>query len=402
MTLTKNIALTVVFSFRFSALDQDPKYDSYLNLFDILRVLRIARMHHLEAYIDSEVVRACFRVVFTVVLLLFATAGVVQIVENADFCSAIMGENAFDGQFITCGDEDKGEEQMIMTFDPKLKTQDNCRLQYLAYFKETGDKCFPYLSYFDCIYFCVVTITTVGYGDISPKSSVGMLVVSLFMISAIVIIPITTARFVEAMNMQNSYQRDSYKHGKNGHDHVIVCGCMSEKGVRTFFSEFYHEDNSLTEEPYQSVILSSSPPSNEIQELMKSPLEFFITYLQGHCMRDSDLFRASVHTAKACFVLSNKHSTSSGMEDAMTIMQALNIKRFVTSASPGRSIFMLIQLLRPENKEHLVGTATKDLALISQISEDRKVATMPETVLFLCRVPCFVFHLVRIVFVFVF
>ena len=92
-------------------------------------------------------------------------------------------------------------------------------------------------------------------------------------------------------------------------------------------------------------------------------------------MRDSNLFRASVHTAKACFVLSNKHSTASGMEDAMTIMQALNIKRFVSSASPGRSIFMLIQLIRPENKEHLVGTATKDLALISQISEDRKLGS---------------------------
>ena len=29
------------------------RYDSYLCLLDILRVLRIARMHHLEAYIDK-------------------------------------------------------------------------------------------------------------------------------------------------------------------------------------------------------------------------------------------------------------------------------------------------------------------------------------------------------------
>ncbi len=62
------------------------RYDSYLCLLDILRVLRIARMHHLEAYIDSEIVRACFRVVFTIVLLLFGTAGVVQNVENIVFC----------------------------------------------------------------------------------------------------------------------------------------------------------------------------------------------------------------------------------------------------------------------------------------------------------------------------
>jgi hypothetical protein len=168
--------------------------------------------------------------------------------------------------------------------------------------------------------------------------------------------PHTFAHPPFAHHLQNSYQRDSYRSGENGPmDHVLVCGCVSEKGVRTFFSEFYHEDNSLAGEPYRTVILSPHPPSSEILELMKSPLQFFITYLQGHCMRDSDLYRANVHTATACFVLANKHSNrTSNTEDAIAIMQALNIKRFVATASPGRSIFMLIQLLRPENKEHLL------------------------------------------------
>ena len=49
--------------------------------------------------------RACFRVVFTIVLLLFSTAGVVQNVENIVFlCDAIVGENVFDGGALTIRD----------------------------------------------------------------------------------------------------------------------------------------------------------------------------------------------------------------------------------------------------------------------------------------------------------
>jgi len=345
-------------------------YGNYLNLLNILRVLRVARMHHLQAYIQSEIVRALFKVVFTVVLLLFATSGIVQIVENDHFCDLYVESDPLELQLPNT------ENAMRLNLDPdatKLQRPYQCRQYFSDCNKIYETDCgMTQYTFAECMYFCVVTITTVGYGDISPRSSLGMFVVSLFIMSAIVVVPIITSKFVEAMNVQNQFQRDKYVSGKTGHDHVIVCGCMSEKGVRTFFSEFYHEDNSLTEEPYQTVILSSTEPTAEMNELLKSPLEFYITYLQGHCMRDHDLQRASVETAKACFVLASKNSTMTGMEDAMTIMQALNIKRYVSTTKPGTSIFMLIQLLRPENKEHLVGSSTKDLFLLSQISKDEK------------------------------
>jgi hypothetical protein len=342
----------------------------YISLINISRVLRIARIFHLEAYIHSEVARSFFKVMFTVILLLFTTAGLVQSVENDAYCSSVVTKAT--PASIMCEDY----EYLFSAYFDKAQ---NCEIIYNKSFRSNGKACFQRYTFFECMYFCVVTICTVGYGDMAPKSSAGMLIVSLFIIVAIVTVPIITGKCVEAMNLQNSYQRDSYRSGENGPmDHVLVCGCVSEKGVRTFFSEFYHEDNSLAGEPYRTVILSPRPPSHEMLELMKSPLQFFITYLQGHCMRDSDLYRANVHNAKACFVLANKHSNrTSDTEDATAIMQALNIKRFVARASPGRSIFMLIQLLRPENKDHLLGTSTEELALQSQASDDRKVVTLP-------------------------
>ena len=45
------------------------------------------------------------------------------------------------------------------------------------------------VPFFQCIYFMVVTMSTVGYGDISPKKDIGRLMVSLIIICSWVLVP---------------------------------------------------------------------------------------------------------------------------------------------------------------------------------------------------------------------
>ncbi len=44
------------------------------------------------------------------------------------------------------------------------------------------------LTWVDAFYFCVVTLTTVGYGDISPQTTLGKLFTTLYLIIGIGII----------------------------------------------------------------------------------------------------------------------------------------------------------------------------------------------------------------------
>lgn len=52
------------------------------------------------------------------------------------------------------------------------------------------------LRYFDCLYFCFVALLTIGYGDLSPKSSLGK---PFFIVWSIVAVPIVTV-LIQAMS----------------------------------------------------------------------------------------------------------------------------------------------------------------------------------------------------------
>jgi hypothetical protein len=343
-------------------------------LTSVLRVFRIARMHHLEAYIDNEIYRATFRVVFFIVLFIFATASLVQFFENDWSCSQYIelvleadgeegacqevGEVYGSGAKEVClGNPEEGLEEGLPT-----RFEIKCGIDGVRY------------NFHDMLYFTVVTITTVGFGDISPASPYGRIIVCCLIMGAVIVLPWLTSDLVEAMNTKSAYQRAIYA-GKNGREHVLVIGSIHEKGIRTFFSEFYHEDNVLTEDPFQTVILSPFAPSEEMLTLLKSPLEYYLCFLQGHPMSDRDLRRGACESARACFILANKFSTHDEHEDAKTMVQALNIKRFVTMTQPTHKIQMFIQLLRPENKEHLTGTSTTDTAVVVAKSKRNTIAS---------------------------
>lgn len=74
----------------------------------------------------------------------------------------------------------------------------------------------------DSIYWAIVTITTVGYGDISPTTSFGKFVASVIMLMgyAIIAVPtgIVTTEMALAMRKKEQLQEACPGCGREGHD----------------------------------------------------------------------------------------------------------------------------------------------------------------------------------------
>ena len=74
----------------------------------------------------------------------------------------------------------------------------------------------------DCVYWSIVTITTVGYGDISPVTPAGKLVASIIMLLGYAIIAVPTG--IITTEMAIAARKKGYKHeacpncGREGHD----------------------------------------------------------------------------------------------------------------------------------------------------------------------------------------
>jgi hypothetical protein len=214
----------------------------------------------------------------------------------------------------------------------------------------------------------LVTITTVGYGDITPQSVCGRFYAMGMIIVAIITVPQMTNELLDKMSKQSIYERATYEPTSDASQHVLVCGDVRSSSLEEFFGELFHEDHDSTN--LYAVVLQPDAPSYEILQILKDPVfSQTVTYLEGNALNDKDLKRAKASSAKAIFIMTNKFSTDADEEDAKTILQQFSIQRFLRLHSDAGakldSIFCL-QLIRPENKRHLVtssDSASKDLVI---------------------------------------
>ncbi|TVO75300.1 potassium channel protein [Sedimenticola selenatireducens] len=81
--------------------------------------------------------------------------------------------------------------------------------------------------FFDGIYWAVVTISTVGYGDITPQTTEGRMITLVLIICGIGVISFTTSVIVSAFTEKMSELRDNRVFAeleKHKTKHIIICG----------------------------------------------------------------------------------------------------------------------------------------------------------------------------------
>lgn len=110
------------------------------------------------------------------------------------------------------------------------------------------------LKYHIWTYYLVVTVTTVGYGDISPQTNAGKLWAMCIILFAIISLPQQTNELIEKMGRYTVYSRNSYQ-PRSHNKHVLICGDLSSISLEEFFNELFHEDHENVN--LNAVVLSS-------------------------------------------------------------------------------------------------------------------------------------------------
>ncbi|XP_077310137.1 calcium-activated potassium channel subunit alpha-1 isoform X18 [Lithobates pipiens] len=199
------------------------------------------------------------------------------------------------------------------------------------------------ISYWECVYLLMVTMSTVGYGDVYAKTTLGRLFMVFFILGGLAMFASYVPEIIELIGNRKKYG-GSYS-AVSGRKHIVVCGHITLESVSNFLKDFLHKDRDDVN--VEIVFLHNISPNLELEALFKrhfTQVEFY----QGSVLNPHDLARVKIESADACLILANKYCADPDAEDASNIMRVISIKNYHPK------IRIITQMLQYHNKAHLL------------------------------------------------
>lgn len=213
--------------------------------------------------------------------------------------------------------------------------------------QSTGNNMF--IRLFDGLWWSLVTIVTVGYGDKYPQSDIGKMAAILLMLSGVVISAILSGTvasiFVERRIREGKGLQDIRLKG-----HTIVCGWNR------------HGDRVLAgleaEVPGIPVVLVNSLEPERFDAIRTQHPDLDLRFVRGDHTQETILRKASANQARTCVLLPDESGGSGETNaDERTILAALALK------SLSRDIRVRAGILKEESEPHLRRAGVDDIVL---------------------------------------
>ena len=128
--------------------------------------------------------------------------------------------------------------------------------------------------------------------------------------------------------------------------HVVVCSTTLQQNlIMDFLNEFYAHPKLQN---FYVVLLSPSDLDQSLATIFHVPLwSQRVIYIQGSALNNTDLNRAQVQQAEACFIMAARNYPDRQAADQHTILRSWAIKDYAPHC------VQYVHLLKPENKMHV-------------------------------------------------
>ena len=189
---------------------------------------------------------------------------------------------------------------------------------------------FDSLPLADSLWWTIVTITTVGYGDIYPASLGGRVVGVLLMLFGIGFLGLLTATLASIF-VEERRQEEKGVNSVRVTQHLLLCGWNYK--AKEIVAEIRANDTTQI----RPVVL--------IAELAEKPLDDEQVHFVSGPVTQETLRKANAQHAQAAIVLSDE-SVEAHTRDAKTILDTLTIKAMYPD------LYTSVELVDPKNVEH--------------------------------------------------
>lgn len=205
-------------------------------------------------------------------------------------------------------------------------------------------------SFFEAFYFSVVTISTVGYGDITAKSDAGRIVVIGLVFFGMIFLSIFTAiisSILIAKKIKDGQGMGRIKFKK----HTIICGWnWTVEGIIKILSETTSGE----------IVLVNDLDSQQLNSIIEKYPDAKIQFIKGDFSHINVLERANVIDCKGVIIVPDISLSSSQGADEKTVFATMTIK------SISEKIKVYTQLNRTETIPYIERAKVDDYFISSQ------------------------------------
>lgn len=193
-------------------------------------------------------------------------------------------------------------------------------------------------SFMDAIWWSIVTVTTVGYGDVVPHSVEGRIFAIFLILVGMVLFSLLTGLIASFFIEEKLKGDKGLKQIKNLR-HIIICGWNDT-------SEIILQSIAETKNFNPLIVIVGSFNSEAFREIQSKFPELNLKFVRGDYTQEVILERANVKQASQVVILANKGLQNESADDKTVI--AATAVRFISESVP-----MTVQLLNRTNKSHL-------------------------------------------------
>ena len=201
------------------------------------------------------------------------------------------------------------------------------------------------------LWWTIVTMTTVGYGDFTPHTFLGRLFAIIIMLSGISLIAIITGT-ISSIFTSKRIMEDRGLEKIILTNHIILCGW--NKNAQNIIESLINNNKNL------NLVLINEETENEMNNILSQFKR--VKYLRGDYALDNILTKANIEKADHAIILSN----SDKYNDDKTIISALTMKNM-------NSELKIIADLFDKNKISYLKRANVDTVILKDEFENNMI-----------------------------
>ena len=213
---------------------------------------------------------------------------------------------------------------------------------------------------FDAFWYTIVTVTTVGYGDIAPASFWGRLSAMALLLVGVAIFGALSGKFASFILDRQQKKDKGLLKMTSMKNHFLICGW--KPGFENILEGVLEANPELP--PEQIVILNNAKRA-DIEAIQANEKLKAINFLRGDFTDEDALFKAQIKNANRALILADKSEEFSTLEtDSRTVLAVITIKNL------NPRVYCVAEIIDSKFEKHLSLARCDEIIMTSDYEQN--------------------------------